>query len=50
MVVLPPPYRQGYVYQGIKPAILPVDDASEEVLNQVRTKQEELLEKLKAKK
>jgi hypothetical protein len=22
VVVLPPPYRQGYVYQGIKPAVI----------------------------
>jgi hypothetical protein len=49
VVVLPPPYRQGYVYQGIKPAILPVNDASDELLEHIRVKQEELLEKLKAK-
>jgi len=48
-VVLPPPYRQGYVYQGIKPAVLPVDDASDEILEHVRVKQEELVERLKAK-
>jgi hypothetical protein len=49
VVVLPPPYRQGYVYQGIKPAILPVNDATEQIREHVRVKQEELLEKLKAK-
>ena len=48
-MVLPPPYRQGYVYQGIKPAVLPVEDADEEVLEHVRRKQEEVVEKLKAK-
>ena len=49
VVVLPPPYRQGYVYQGIKPAVLPVDKATDEITEHVRLKQEELLEKLKAK-
>ena len=53
VVVLPPPYRQGYVYQGIKPAVLPVtasasDDASL-IREHVREKQEELVEKMKAK-
>jgi hypothetical protein len=49
VVVLPPPYRQGYVYQGIKPAILPVDVASDELLEHVRVKQQDLLDKLKSK-
>ena len=49
VVVLPPPFRSGYVYQGIKPAILPVEDCSDEILDHVRHKQEELLEKLKVK-
>lgn len=49
VVVLPPPYRQGYVYQGIKPAILPVDIATDELVEHVRVKQQELLDKLKAK-
>ena len=49
VVVLPPPYRQGYVYQGIKPAVLPVDKATEELTDHVRLKQQELVEKLKAK-
>jgi hypothetical protein len=49
VVVLPPPYRQGYVYQGIKPAVIVLDDPSDELMNHVRVKQEELLEKLKAK-
>lgn len=53
VVVLPPPYRQGYVYQGIKPAVLPVTgDAPEDeeaIKQHVRVKQEEILEKIKAK-
>ncbi|CDW71805.1 UNKNOWN [Stylonychia lemnae] len=49
VVVLPPPYRQGYVYQGIKPAVIVLDDPSDEVVDHVRVKQEELVEKLKAK-
>ncbi len=49
VVVLPPPYRQGYVYQGIKPAILPVDIATDELVEHVRVKKQELLDKLKAK-
>jgi len=49
VVVLPPPFRQGFVYQGIKPAVLPVDNCPERVLLHVRQKQEELLEKLKLK-
>ena len=49
MVVLPPPYRAGYVYQGIKPAILPVEVVTDELLDHVRVKQEDLLEKLKTK-
>jgi hypothetical protein len=28
VVVLPPPYRQGYVYQGIKPAVIVLNDPS----------------------
>jgi hypothetical protein len=38
VVVLPPPYRSGYVYQGIKPAILPVDVATDELIEHVRHK------------
>lgn len=51
VVVLPPPFRQGYVYQGIKPAVIVLDDesASHELMDHVRIKQEELVEKLKAK-
>eukprot|EP00347_Sterkiella_histriomuscorum_P023932 403332886 len=49
IVVLPPPYRQGYVYQGIKPAVIVLDDPTDEVVDHVRAKQEELVEKLKAK-
>lgn len=49
VVVLPPPYRAGYVYQGIKPAVLVIDRPDEELKEYVRVKQEDLLEKLKAK-
>ena len=38
VVVLPPPYRQGYVYQGIKPAVLGLNEFSEEMKDHVRTK------------
>ena len=34
VVVLPPPYRSGYVYQGLKPAVI--------VLNEDNLKDEEL--------
>ena len=27
VVVLPPPYRQGYVYQGIKPAVIVLSES-----------------------
>lgn len=48
--MIPPPYRQGYIYQGIKPAVLPVDgDSDENLMAHIRTKQEELVEKLKLK-
>lgn len=30
VVVLPPPYRQGFVYQGIKPAVMGLSDAKED--------------------
>lgn len=49
VVVLPPPYRQGYIYQGIKPAVIVLDSPSDELMDHVRAKQEELVEKLKAK-
>jgi len=49
IVVLPPPYRSGYVYQGIKPAVIVLNSPSEELREHVRVKQEELLEKLKLK-
>ena len=37
MVVIPPPRRQGYVYQGIKPAIvmLPDSDCSEQIMKKI---------------
>ena len=49
VVVLPPPYRSGYVYQGIKPAVIVLSDPSDQLMDHVRVKQEELVEKLKAK-
>jgi hypothetical protein len=39
VVVLPPPYRQGYVYQGIKPAVIVL---SENELGEVATDFESL--------
>ena len=40
VVVLPPPYRQGYVYQGIKPAVIVLsNDENEQILmDHVHTK------------
>ena len=55
VVVLPPPYRQGYVYQGIKPAVIVLadngggDDAGENLMEHVHLKQQAVLEKLKQK-
>lgn len=51
VVVLPPPYRQGFVYQGIKPAVIVLsDDAQDDMLmDHVHTKQQAVLEKLKQK-
>lgn len=46
-IVLPPPYRSGYVYQGIKPAVIVIDTATTEIKECVRAKQERLLENLK---
>ena len=37
------------MYQGIKPAILPVEEDSDDLIEHIRVKQEELLERLKAK-
>ena len=41
VVVLPPPYRQGYVYQGIKPAVIGLSDANQDdmLMDHVHTKQ-----------
>ena len=55
VVVLPPPYRQGYVYQGIKPAVIVLadsggeDDVGENLMDHVHAKQQAVLEKLKQK-
>lgn len=38
VVVLPPPYRHGYVYQGIKPAVIVLDDPTDELTQYVRTR------------
>jgi len=32
VVVLPPPYRRGYVYQGIKPAVIVLDEPEQELV------------------
>ena len=47
VVVLPPPFRQGYVYQGIKPAVIVLASCNESIKLHVRIKQEALLEKMK---
>ena len=55
VVVLPPPYRQGYVYQGIKPAVIVLadngggEDMGENLMEHVHLKQQAVLEKLKQK-
>ena len=57
VVVLPPPYRQGYVYQGIKPAVIVLGENEmgnvlvdfEHLCTHVGKKQEDVLEKIKAK-
>ena len=51
VVVLPPPYRQGYVYQGIKPAVIVLSDANQDdmLMDHVHTKQQAVIEKLKQK-
>ena len=38
IVILPPPYRQGYIYQGIKPAVLIIDNAEDKLKDHVRNK------------
>jgi hypothetical protein len=51
VVVMPPPYRQGFVYQGIKPAVIVLSgkDCTDELKDHVRVKQERLLDKIKQK-
>jgi hypothetical protein len=51
VVVLPPPYRQGYVYQGIKPAVIVLSKCEDEnmLMDHVHAKQQAVLEKLKQK-
>ena len=51
VVVLPPPYRQGYVYQGIKPAVIVLSVGADEhtLMEHVHAKQQAVLEKLKQK-
>ena len=51
VVVLPPPYRQGYVYQGIKPAVIVLSDDNQDdmLMDHVHEKQQAVLEKLKQK-
>ena len=38
VVVLPPPYRAGYVYQGIKPAVIVLSEPSDQLMDHVRVK------------
>lgn len=38
VVVLPPPYRAGYVYQGIKPAVIVLTAPSDDLMEHVRIK------------
>ncbi len=38
VVVLPPPFRSGYVYQGIKPAVIVLEEPSDELMEYVRTR------------
>lgn len=49
VVVLPPPYRQGYVYQGIKPAVIVLSDTKQDemLMEHVHEKQQAVLDKLK---
>lgn len=61
VVVLPPPYRGNYIYQGLKPAVIVLNNDNledpdlfgegkkQEVLDHIEKKQDELNEKLKAK-
>ena len=61
VVVLPPPYRAGYVYQGLKPAVIVLNNDNLEdedvfqegdkdnIMEHIKVKQEEMIEKLKAK-
>ena len=52
VVVLPPPYRQGYVYQGIKPAVIVLSaDANQDdmLMDHVHAKQQAVIDKLKQK-
>ena len=61
MVIIPPPFRGNYVYQGLKPAVIVLSEDNledsdlfeevkkQEVLDHIEKKQLELNEKLKAK-
>lgn len=48
-IVLPPPFRAGYVYQGIKPAVIVFESKDEKIKAHITEKQEQLLEQLKQK-
>ncbi len=50
VVVLPPPYRSGYVYQGIKPAVIVLDGSDADLVGYVKAKQEELEREMALKK
>ena len=61
VVIIPPPFRGNYVYQGLKPAVIVLSEDNledsdlfeevkkQEVLDHIEKKQLELNEKLKAK-
>ena len=61
VVIIPPPFRGNYVYQGLKPAVIVLSEDNledsdlfeevkkQEVLEHIEKKQLELNEKLKAK-
>lgn len=50
VVVLPPPFREGYVYQSIKPAVIVLNgDVGNEIKDHIQNNYLKTLEKLKLK-
>ena len=49
VVVLPPPFRQGQVYQGIKPAVIVLleDGNDDSLMQHIRDKQQVVIDRLK---